>query len=344
MKFWIYISAHLLTAVVFQLTEARPMITKVELSEEDVKSLVYRILESSKLSKALIKKDAGITYDDYPKEYSSTGAEKGAIVGGTVAAGIVLGVTIFVGVLIYKQCLIRRGRGDTMMPSRLKSPEPRAMPDGNSTRGSWRHTFNHQVSIQDSESVYSQRSFGNIPAAVRAEMAQARRLSPPPLPPKAAKVLGVDAAISTPSSMAPLPALPLPTTPLPPTQDPEPHNPPPPAIQERRSSRDPRARTSSNCTMSTLGMDLLHDVMQPISPTKFNPPAKTRKPPPVALNNIKGQKRMPSRRYFVPMFKKNGQLPSPTSPNDSAATETETETVIRDSSRANMFSLGDDKI
>jgi hypothetical protein len=80
------------------------------------------------------------------------------------------------------------------------------------------------------------------------------------------------------------------------------------------------------------------------------------RPPPVSLNNSKGQKRAPSRRYFVPLFKKNGQLPSPTSPDVALATETgiteeegsntkpKAETVLRDSLRAGLFSLGENKI
>jgi hypothetical protein len=74
------------------------------------------------------------------------------------------------------------------------------------------------------------------------------------------------------------------------------------------------------------------------------------------MNNMKGQKRAPSRRYFVPLFKKNGQLPSPTSPDVGLAPESEmqeeedanakgkAETVIRDSSRAGLFSLDENKI
>jgi hypothetical protein len=71
---------------------------------------------------------------------------------------------------------------------------------------------------------------------------------------------------------------------------------------------------------------------------------------------VKGQKRAPSGRYFVPLFKKNGQLPSPTSPDATLATElgikeeedtnakAGAETVLRDSSRAGLFSLGENKI
>jgi hypothetical protein len=116
-------------------------------------------------------------------------------------------------------------------------------------------------------------------------------------------------------------------------------------------------------------MELLHDVMQPLESTTFSPPpekasflrspppiSKTNKLPPVAMNNSKGQNRVPSRRYFVPLFKNNGQLPSPTSPGEGVLSEPGTrnrtkniinskaETVLRDSSRAGLFSLGHNKI
>ncbi|KAM0561024.1 hypothetical protein ACHAPJ_003524 [Fusarium lateritium] len=379
---WVYFSACMLVTIVIRTTEARPIATREPgLSKEDAKSLVYHILESSKLSKDLVAKDEGVSKENYSQEQKTTGTEKGAIIGGTIAAGIILGVTVFVGVLIYKQYLMRKrlcGRFDTVEPPRRKSHELETTRES-SAHTSWRHTFNHRISIPDSESVYSQRSFGQVSTAAQIQMISAVRPSAPLVPPKAAQVLGVDRSRSpSPLPKTPMPTPRLPTTtvppnPLPPNplpqnplqQHPPPQYPPPkgplpptpepPADEQRRSSRDPRARTSSNCTMSTLGMELLRDVMQPLAPTKFSPPpnksaqprppspiTKTRKPPPVALNNMKGQKRMPSRRYFVPVFKKNGQLSSPTSPDESAVTEPET--VLRDSTRAGLFSLGENKI
>ncbi|KAJ4263940.1 hypothetical protein NW762_005978 [Fusarium torreyae] len=372
---WIYFPACTLVTLVLRITEAKPMATRQPgLSKEDIKSLAYHILESSKLSKDLVSKDEDVSKDNYSQEHKTTGTEKGAIIGGTIAAGIILGVTVFVGVLIYKQYLMRKrlcGRFDAAEPRRRKSHELETTRES-SAHASWRHTFNHRISIPDSESVYSQRSFGQVSTAAQVQMISATRPSAPsaPLvPPKAAQVLGVDRS----RSPSPLPKTPLPTPRLPPNplpqnplqQHPPPQHPPPksplpptpesPADEQGRSSRDSRARTSSNCTMSTLGMELLRDVMQPLAPTKFSPPpdesaqprppppvSKTRKPPPVALNNMKGQKRTPSRRYFVPVFKKNGQLPSPTSPDESAVTEPET--VLRDSTRAGLFSLGENKI
>jgi hypothetical protein len=401
MNSWTRISTYLLGILITQYAEARPITAREPgLSREDVKTLVYHILESSELSKDLVTKDEDLSQDDDSHKRTIAGAQKGAIVGGTVAAGIVFGVTVFVVVLIYKQCLIRRQQGDgyantTTWPQQKSSkPEITA---GSSTRGSWRHTFNHRISVPDSASVYSQRSFGNDISAAQIEMASAQPLPPRTMPSKAAQMLGVEPLDSTtPLTRTPLPSPrlqnkpfsqnsmpqgPLPRNPL--QQNPLPWNPPPqspppqcplPSIpvpsggEEDVSSRGSRDRTSSNCTMSTLGRELLHDVMQPVSlsPTKFSPPpdetdftrpplpiSKAKKPPPVAFNNnMKGQKRMPSRRYFVPLFKNNGQLLSPTSPEEGSAPETaieeetnvKVETVLRDSSRAGLFFLGENKI
>lgn len=163
---------------------------------------------------------------------------------------------------------------------------------------------------------------------------------------------------------------------LPPPQNPPPQGPlppvpthEPPAIGVPKSSSSPGDRTSSVCTMSTLGMELLHDVMQPRDSTTFSPPpekatffrssppiSKTNQPPPVAMRNSKAKNTVPDRRYFVPLFKNNGQLPSPTSPDEGVLSEPgarnrtknitnpKAETVLRDSSRAGLFSLGYNKI
>ncbi|KAJ4194366.1 hypothetical protein NW755_003122 [Fusarium falciforme] len=69
-------------------------------------------------------------------------------------------------------------------------------------------------------------------------------------------------------------------------------------------------------------------------------PVRNKQPPPAAMDNPKKPVRMLSRRYFVPLFKRNGQLQSPTSPEEGVGMET----VARDESRASMFSLGENKI
>ncbi|KAM0291258.1 hypothetical protein ACHAO9_004380 [Fusarium lateritium] len=400
MKSWTRISMYLLGTLIAHYAEARPITAREPgLSREDVKSLVYHILESSQYSKDLATKDEDFPHDDEPNKRTITGAEKGAIVGGTIAAGIVLGVTVFVLVLIYKQYIIRRqqsgGHANTATSPQQKSPTPETT-DGSSTHGSWRHTFNRRISVPDSVSVYSQRSFGNDIGTTQIEMATAQPMPSTMMPSKAAQMLGVEPLESTtPLTRTPLPSPWLPNTPFSQNSIPQgslprnplqqnplpwsstPQTPPPqcplPSIpvssggEEDIPSRDPRDRTSSNCTMSTLGRELLDDVMHPVSlpPTKFSPlPDKTgftrpplpiskvKKPPPVAFNNtMKGQKRMPSRRYFVPLFKNNGQLLSPTSPEVGSAPETaieetnvKAETVLRYSSRAGLFFLGENKI
>ncbi|KAJ4005085.1 hypothetical protein NW752_002196 [Fusarium irregulare] len=401
MHSWIHLPLCLLMALTKQYTEARPTTAEeTRLSREDAESPGYRIFKSSELLEDPIKIESNASSNDSSKRDTISGTEKGAIVGGTVAAGIILGVTVFVSVLIYRQYCLRhqrlRGQVENTTSS-SKSSRP-GTGFGSSTYRSWRHTFNHRVSIPDSESVYSQRSFGNFSPTDEVEMLPTRSFPPPTIPQKAAQMLGVE-GVSTSGPITPLIRTPIPSPRLPnstlgkhfmagdpltqnpsrqhilpqgpPTQDPTPTTPDLAAGDGNKISTDSRTRTSSNCTMSTLGRELLHDVMQPLPPIKFNPPpdkttlprppppiSKTTRPPPVSMNNSKGQKRAPSRRYFVPLFKKNGQLPSPTSPDVALATEagiteeegsntklkTETETVLRDSLRAGLFSLGENKI
>ncbi|KAF4434994.1 hypothetical protein F53441_13621 [Fusarium austroafricanum] len=401
MNSWVQLSVYLLVVPDIRYVEAKPIATGESRLSEDTGSLVYHILESSKL----YKKDKDISPDDYFKEHARSGTEKGAIVGGTVAAGI----TLFIySLIIYRQCIIRRrqrnGEVDTRVSMCRKAPGPGTTPD-KSTHDSWRDTFYHQLSILDSESACSQRSFGNTPAATQIEFSLARPVPLPTMPAKAAQMLGIEnTGSTTPLARTPLPSPRLPITslsqnfmsrplpiqnsslpsplqehppvPQPLSQYPPPQGPLPPipiselsTVGKTRSSSRPQESTLSSCTMSTLGMELLHDVMQPLPPTKFSPPSgkasfprslppvpRTKEPPPVAMDNVKDQKRTPSRRYFVPLFKNNGQLPTPTSPNEGLPSEVgireeaeiiakaKSETVLRDSSRAGLFSLGENKI
>ena len=364
MHSWIHLPSCLLMALTKQYTEARPATAEeTSLSREDAESPGYHILKGSELLEDPIKIESNASSKDSSKHDTISGTEKGAIVGGTVAAGILLGVTVFVSVLIYRQYCLRhqrlRGQVENTASS-SKSSRP-GTGFGSSTYRSWRHTFNHRVSIPDSESVYSQRSFENFSPTDEVEMLPTRSFPPPTIPQKAAQMLGVE-GVSTSESITPLIRTPIPSPRLPSstlgkhfmagdpltqnpspqhtlpqgplTQDPTPTTPDLSAGDGNKISTDSRTRTSSNCTMSTLGRELLHDVMQPLPPIKFNPPpnktalprppppiSKTTRPPPVSMNNSKGQKRAPSRRYFVPLFKKNGQLPSPTSPDVALATE-----------------------
>ncbi|KAL4722394.1 hypothetical protein ACLX1H_010746 [Fusarium chlamydosporum] len=371
---WTHLPLYLAVVLTTQYTKARPVAVETGLGKEDIKSLVYHILESSKLSKGLIKDGDGSFNTDSPDKNKLSGTEKGAIVGGTIVAGIILGATV--------------GQSDNAASSSRKSSKP-GTTSGSSAFRSWRHTFNQRISIPDSVSVYSQRSFGNSPTTSQVEMLPTRSIPPPTIPQKAAEMLGVEGVHASTRSTTPVPSprLPNPSStkhfvawnPL--TQNPSQHDPSPDgpllptpepsANEDQESSTNvrARARTSSNCTMSTLGRELLDDVMHPLPPVKFSPSSdktafprppppisKTTKPPPVSMNNTKIQKRVPSRRYFVPLFKKNGQLPSPTSPDVGLAMKTDiqeeeetntkkkAETVLRDSTRAGLFSLGENKI
>ncbi|KAF5536824.1 hypothetical protein FPHYL_12883 [Fusarium phyllophilum] len=337
------------------------------LSKEDTESLLSQALESFTAPDQRIKETS---QDNYARDYARSGTDKGAIVGGTVAAGIIICFTIFFGVLILKKYLARQGKCN----KRITDEKP--LCPGTETPGittsahtSWRQTFNHRISVPYADSVYSQRSLRNTTAATQMKRTSAQPIVRPTILSKAAQMLGVgNTKSTTPLAKTPLSSPRLPITPLsenfmpetpilqysssqtspkqsplrrnppllPPPQNPPPQGPLPPvpthessAIEVPKSSRSPRDRTSSVCTMSTLGMELIRDVMQPRESTTFSPPAemasflrspppisKTNQPPPVAMRNSKGQNTVPDRRYFVPLFKNNGQLPSPTSPDE----------------------------
>lgn len=261
--------------------------------------------------------------------------------------------------------------------------------------GARRSTIEYRSRMQ---TLYTLRDLSETAAATQMSRASAQPIPLPAIPSKAAQMLGVEDTNSTPLVKTPLSENVMRKTPIlqysssqsSPEQSPLRRNPPllpppknrppqgplppvptyePPAVGVSKQFRSPQNRTSSVCTMSTLGMELLHDVMQALESTTFSPPpekasflrspppiSKTNKLPPVAMNNSKGQNRVPSKRYFVPLFKNNGQLPSPTSPGEGVLSEPGTrnrtnniinskaETVLRDSSRAGLFSLGHNKI
>ncbi|KAF4339970.1 hypothetical protein FBEOM_6117 [Fusarium beomiforme] len=141
------------------------------LRKEDTESLVSHILGSSKVFTMQGQMVEEISQHDYHKKHTKNEAEKGAIVGVTITGGIVISVTLFVGFIILKQCITHRPRYkpaiDTGVPSSPKC----------SVRGSGRQTFNHQMSVPDSGSVYSQRSFGNIAAIPQTEKISAQTVS-----------------------------------------------------------------------------------------------------------------------------------------------------------------------
>ncbi|CZR42323.1 uncharacterized protein FPRO_09625 [Fusarium proliferatum ET1] len=334
---------------------------------------------------------------DFARSGADKGAIVGGTVAGgiIICFTIFFGVLIFKKYLASQEKGNRRIADGKPLRPRTETPGTTT-----SAHTSWRQTFNHRVSVPYADSVYSQRSLGNTSAATQISRASAQPILLPTVPSKAAQMLGVGNTQSTtplaktPLSSPRLPIIPLsenfmPETPilqysssqsspkqsplrrnpplLPPPQNPPPQGPLPPvpthetpAVMVSKSSRSPRDRTSSVCTMSSLGMELLRDVMQPPEKASFlrlpPPISKTNQPPPVAMRNSKGQNTVPDRRYFVPLFKNNGQLPSPTSPDEGVLSERGTrnrteniinskaETVLRDSSRAGLFSLGYNKI
>ncbi|KAF4973119.1 hypothetical protein FZEAL_9407 [Fusarium zealandicum] len=330
--------ACLLATMIFTPMNAKPIGARERAWDEgNADSLRHLVVESSWFMKELLAGLENRSHMPRSDERPSRVSEKGAIIGGTIASGIILGVTVFVGVAIYKQYQIRRkllAGYDKATENQRKNRELEATPDTSTRQSSapdalahesWRQTFNHPVSIPCSESVYSERSFGNISTAAQVEIVSPsqRPTIATTVPPKAASMLGVDQQSHMEHA--------APSTPRQPAND---------SRASRQSQKiqpppvfDPPPRATSNCTMSTLGMELLRDTMQPPAPAKFKtgpslaglpkppPPAKN-KHPPLAMNNLKGQSRMPSRRYFVPVFKQNGQLQSPTSPEENSGMET----------------------
>lgn len=298
---------------------------------------------------------------------TKTGTETAVIVGGTVAAGVCLGITVFVCFAIYKQYLIHRKRRDS--PANAQSKPQRPQTSDSFAFQSMRRFFNRRVSIADSASVYSCPS-----AAVDFEMA--RSSVAPTIPSKAASVLGVDrrtwdrqrpATKFTPvENGVSLPPSPRRESALAPIEEgsvSQSASYMAPSVgmtraeskrrsqqasrQKARQSRqysqtypsglESRNRSFSTCTMSTLGMELLRDTMRPPSPARFTP---SQAPLPPTPSGTTGLKPKPSRRYFVPVFKQNGQLLSPTSPEGSLPMEM----VMRDGSRARLFTSEENRI
>ncbi|KAM6523919.1 hypothetical protein FSOLCH5_004528 [Fusarium solani] len=311
--------ACLLAAIAYTPTDAKPITSRDQAwNEEEAESLKHLALEGSKFLQELTNNPDDTSHasrsDDKPNKIN----EKAAIIGGTITSGMLLGIAIFLGVLIYKRCIAPR-RAENK-EDQAKSSQRDSMPETTSDgtyRDTWRDTFNHRVPTPGSESVSSERSFGTMSTD-----GQANSFPPGKWP----KIVGPFA-----------PELPSPTIEMTPEH---PH----------------RESGAPVCTMSTLGRDLLQDTMQAPAPAKYSLfpkceplpetthtgtalPVRNKQPPPAAMDNPKPG-RMLSRRYFVPLFKRNGQLQSPPSPEESVGMET----VARDESRANMFSLGENKI
>lgn len=408
MKSPIRLLVFLFVVLTTRYASAMPVVTGPPvLSKENTESLVSHALRSFTSLDQRNKETSQDNYArDYARSGADKGAIVGGTVAGgiIICFAIFFGVLVLKKCLVPQGKNKKRIVDEKPLRRGTETPGIKT-----SAHTSWRQTFNHRVSVPYADSVYSQRSLGDTAAAAQTSRASAQPIPLPTIPSKAAQMLGVENTKSTtPLAKTPLSSPRFPITPLSenfmpetpilqysssqisPTQSPlrrnppllpPPQNPPPqgplppvpthepPAIGVSKSSGNPRDRTSSVCTMSTLGMELLHDVMQPRDSTTFRPPpekatfsrspppiSKTNQPPPVALRNSKGQNTVPDRRYFVPLFKNNGQLPSPTSPDEGVLSEPgartrtkniinlKAETVLRDSSRAGLFSLGYNKI
>lgn len=354
--------ACLLAAIAYTPTNAKPITSRDQTwNEEEAESLKHLALEGSKFLQELTNNPDDVSHtsrsDDEPNKIN----EKAAIIGGTIISGALLGVAIFLGVLIYKRCIApRRAKNkEVQAKSSQRDSIPETTSDG-TYRDTWRDTFNHRVPTPGSESIKSEQSFGTMSTDGQANS------FPPGKWPKVVvndcESLGVnqenhiDPSVATGCHQVQSPILPKPLQ-LPTTyKGPFASEPSSPTI-EVTPEHPHRESGASVCTMSTLGRDLLQDTMQPPAPAKYSLfpkceplpetahtgtiiPVRKKQPPPAAMDNPKKPSRMLSRRYFKPMFKRNGQLQSPTSPEESFGMET----VVRDESRANLFSLGENKI
>ncbi|CAM1502156.1 Fc.00g041400.m01.CDS01 [Cosmosporella sp. VM-42] len=236
---------------------------------------------------------------DAPESNPHRGNDTAAIIGGTVATGIIVVATIFVGFAIYKQCLARQSlleqktlqdgnNVDTTTESNHKEP--------NSFRQRMSYFFRRPVSFAmssaETESIYSDAS-SSAESTVVHTGAREPFQNDPAMPIKAAKVLGLGDRAWHPRRHS---------------------NPAPPlgTVLEEHPLAPPKRR-GSGCTMSTLGMDLLRDTMQTPEPQKFVSPPIQQTPwqprherkPSQDLNSQEG--RLSNRRYFIPML-------SPSSP------------------------------
>ncbi|EEU47001.1 uncharacterized protein NECHADRAFT_77976 [Fusarium vanettenii 77-13-4] len=357
--------ACLLAAIAYTPTNAKPIASRDQAwNEEEAESLKHLALEGSKFLQELTHNTDDASHVSRSDDESNKINEKAAIIGGTIISGIILGIAIFLGVLIYKRCIASRRaeNKEHQAKSSQRDSMPETMSDG-TYRDTWRDTFNHRVptpGTPDSDSVRSERSFGTMSTD-----GQASSFAPgkwPKIVVNGCESLGVNqknhidpsVAIGCHQVQSPLDPKPLqlPTTYKGPfaTESPS-------TTIEMTLGQPNRESGASVGTMSTLGRDLLQDTMQPPAPAKYSLfpkcepltetphalttlPVRNMQPRPAVKDNSKKPGRMLSRRYFVPMFKRNGQLQSPTSPEESIGMET----VARDESRANMFSLGENKI
>lgn len=355
--------ACLLAAIAHTLTNAKPITLRDRAwNEKEAESLKHLALEGSKFLRELAKNpDDGphASRSDYDPNKT---AEKTAIIGGTVACGVIIGIGIFLGVLFCKRRIAsRKVESKAHVKSSKRDSVPETTTDG-TCRDTWRDTFNHRIPTPrtpGSESVSSEQSFGTMSTDGQVNTFAPGKWSK--IVANDSVALGVNQENHIDSSSASSHQLVSPLVPkalrqITTYKGPLATETPSDAI-EMTPKHPHRESGISVCTMSTLGRDLLRDTRHPPAPAKYSLfpkceprtettraettlPGRAKQSPPAAMDNPKKPGRMSSRRYFVPLFRSNGQLLSPTSPEESVGMGT----VVRDESRANMFSLGENKI
>ncbi|KAH7176474.1 hypothetical protein EDB81DRAFT_897779 [Dactylonectria macrodidyma] len=268
----------------------------------------------------------------------------GPIVGGTIAAGIILGLTVFMCFRIYKEYMTyRTGMNpttDTSIHTRENKDSFRnKLPRVGSLVDRAGFCCRKVVNLTTSDSA-SDLSFGNLETVEQAGTVVV--IPGPAIPLKAASFLGVKLDDSNDQSVPiPVATRPLLTAaaPIVPPLPPQPL--PPPSLHL------PWSRRCSTSTMSTLGRELLEDTMHLPSPYKYSihnqlpqrPPRPPRTPSPPRHLLTAGEQGL-DMRYFVPAFSPGGQLQNPTSPDGTLGMET----MHHGAWNRTRYSMGDNMI
>lgn len=308
-----------------------------------------------------------------PDDKVNKGNNVGAIVGGTVATGVILVILVFVWFAIRRQCLIQRGlkgkkgkKGKKRTTATEASSSSGTIPQKNQGERKERMKKTTSVSSLPPVPSSSQR-----PSPIRTQRdegkdADSRSAIPSPLssansttaqvgisdwdgptvPSKAAHFLGLNQrAVLRPPTLASQPSAP-------------PTIPPPARFDLPLQGTTIPKRRSSGCTMSTLGMELLRDVMQSPDIERFNTP-------PLAEHPWQPSHSRQQSRHEIPAQDVNGRCPSqvcflpelsPTSPalnqgafqsmgpvRKSADVQRPPRVVRRDTVRKDRFSMGSNK-
>lgn len=337
-----YLLACLLALKAFSPTDAMPIYTNDDVWEETKTNSSTLGIRGHHF---LDKPSGRITISriarahEHPKKHKATGA----IVGGTIGVGIVLGLTVFVCFKIYKEYVIYRRHenqaNDASTNSRHnKGPRTTLLGRmGASFRHAWSPAADDSVSIA---------SFGNLSTA--AQVGTTAPTPGPAIPPKAADLLGIRQNAWN---------LQVPATP-PPLTATAPASPPPLPLHQQPLRplplRSPWSRRSSASTMSTLGRELLEDTRHTPSPHKYStsprlpggPSRPPRTPPPLpppappSSTDETLVDRGSSPRYFVPTFSPWGRLQTTSSPAETLWMET----MRRERWEGKRFSMGSNVI